>query len=193
MTTPVPTATEPPAHNGLMYTPDRRPNHCAYCGTRFDDTTSWPRDCPGCGETTWANPLPVAVTLLPVTGGDDSTNLLVVRRSIEPGAGLPALPGGYIELGETWQEAAARELDEESRIIADPADIELFQVDHSQRTIQVFGLLPRRHVTELPESTPTPEAHGWHLITGPTELAFPTHTRTVEKFFNAQGSSNDGG
>lgn len=167
-----------------MYTPDRQPNHCAFCGTRFTDVTDWPRDCPGCGETTWANPFPVAVILLPVTDTNGSTNLLVVRRSIEPGSGLLALPGGYIELGETWRQAAVRELDEETRIGAEATDVELFHVGQSPRTIQIFGLLPERRITDLPPSVSTPEADGWQLIDAPRELAFPTHTGATRRFFD---------
>src|SRR6476659_9743246 len=50
----------------------------------------------------WANPLPVSVVLVPVDGG-----LLLVRRAIPP-VGQLALPGGYINLGESWEEAGAR-------------------------------------------------------------------------------------
>ncbi len=57
------------------------------------------------------NPLPVAVMLVPAAGG-----LVVIRRGIEPAKGLLALPGGYINLGESWQQAAARELFEETGI-----------------------------------------------------------------------------
>jgi len=38
--------------------------------------------------------------LIPVHDG-----LLFVRRGIEPRKGKLALPGGFINLGETWQEA----------------------------------------------------------------------------------------
>jgi ADP-ribose pyrophosphatase YjhB (NUDIX family) len=51
----------------------------------------------------------VAVVLLPVHGA-----LVTVRRDMEPRKGELAPPGGFMELGETWQEAAARELREEA-------------------------------------------------------------------------------
>jgi 8-oxo-dGTP diphosphatase len=41
---------------------------------------------------------------------------LLVRRSQDPGKGLWAIPGGSVELGETLQQAAEREIKEETGI-----------------------------------------------------------------------------
>src|SRR6187402_854244 len=66
--------------------------HCSHCGLVWPADLPWPRVCAGCGETTWSNPLPVAVVLLPVKSGDGQTGLVVVRRDIEPFRGELALP-----------------------------------------------------------------------------------------------------
>ena len=58
--------------------------------------------------------------------GAGGWGLLVVRRGITPGLGELALPGGYIGMGETWQEAGAREVWEETGLRLDPAEIEDF-------------------------------------------------------------------
>jgi NADH pyrophosphatase NudC (nudix superfamily) len=71
-------------------------SHCSYCGHPFGVDQLWPRRCPQCEQTSFRNPLPVAVVLVPVDGG-----VLTVRRTIEPKFGWLALPGGYIEVGET--------------------------------------------------------------------------------------------
>lgn len=83
--------------------------HCGPCGARFPEGLAFPRRCAACGHVTYVNPVPVAVLLLPVDDG-----LLVIRRAIEPRKGQLALPGGFIDLGESWQAAAARELREET-------------------------------------------------------------------------------
>ncbi|RMF86438.1 MAG: NUDIX domain-containing protein [Nitrospinota bacterium] len=44
-------------------------------------------------------------------------SVLLVKRNQAPGEGLWAIPGGRIELGETLQEAAEREIKEETGII----------------------------------------------------------------------------
>lgn len=49
--------------------------------------------------------------------------VLVAARANAPGAGLYSLPGGLVELGETLVEAAARELDEEVGVLAEPIGI----------------------------------------------------------------------
>lgn len=46
--------------------------------------------------------------------------VLLVRRRIEPDAGLWGFPGGHVDLGETALDAAVRELREETGVIARP-------------------------------------------------------------------------
>lgn len=167
----------------MAYSIGRQQTHCAYCGARYPDGTSWPRDCPGCGETTWRNPLPVAVALLPVEGLADRAGLVVVRRDIEPARGQLSLPGGYIEAGESWQQAAVRELYEETGLSADPADASLFGVSSTYGTINIITLLPPRHVESLPPSAPTAESTEWLVVTEPIPLAFDTQTAAMAQWF----------
>ena len=42
--------------------------------------------------------------------------LLLIKRAIEPAKGFWGLPGGFIELGETPDEGAIRELKEETNL-----------------------------------------------------------------------------
>src|SRR3954469_7529832 len=96
----------------------RKHDHCSYCGAPFIVDQPWPRACAGCANVSYLNPVPVAVLLLPVGGG-----LLCVRRDIEPGRGKLALPGGFIDVGETWEEAAVRELREEAGIAMEAGEV----------------------------------------------------------------------
>jgi 8-oxo-dGTP diphosphatase len=163
-------------------------DHCSYCGARYPDGLAWPRTCTGCAETTWSNPLPVAVVLVPISHADGRHGLVVVRRDIEPCRGEIALPGGFIETGESWQEAAARELVEETGLPAQPDEVSLFDVRSSYRgfSLMVFGIVPPRRVEALPPSAPTEESQEWLVLTGPAELAFPTHTEAMAAFFDAR-------
>ncbi len=156
-----------------------RHSHCSYCGTRFTGA-SWPRTCAGCANVSYLNPIPVAVCLLPVDGG-----LLVIRRGIEPQLGRLALPGGFIDGGETWQAAAARELYEETGITIDAAEVTLFSV-HSvaeRDLLLLFALARPRRAAELPAFVTTNETTERLVIDKPTELAFVLHTQAAAAFF----------
>ena len=58
------------------------------------------------------------VVCIAMRNGEDK--IITVRRNNEPGRGLLGLPGGYHMRGETWQEAGARELFEETGFVVDP-------------------------------------------------------------------------
>lgn len=153
--------------------------HCSYCGTAFAPEQPWPRSCACCANTSYRNPLPVAVVLLPVDAG-----ILVVRRAIPPYLGELALPGGYINYGESWQEAGARELAEETGIVIDPATIADFRVRSApDSTLLVFGLAPPQSLADLPPFVPNSEASERLLLTTPTALAFALHAEAVAAFF----------
>jgi ADP-ribose pyrophosphatase YjhB (NUDIX family) len=65
--------------------------------------------CPSCHTVHYENPLNVVGTL-PVLGD----RVLLCRRNIEPRLGKWTLPAGFLELGETTAQGAARETDEEA-------------------------------------------------------------------------------
>ncbi|GAA3126654.1 NUDIX domain-containing protein [Streptosporangium carneum] len=159
-----------------------RNSHCSFCGAAFAPDQAWPRTCAGCGNSSYLNPLPVAVMVLPVGEG-----LLVIRRDVEPRRGELALPGGFVDVGESWQQAAARELREETGVVVDADSVELFDVlSAPDGTVLVFGLGPRLDAADLPPMTPTAETTEWLLIDGARELAFPLHTRIAEKYFTGK-------
>ncbi len=65
--------------------------------------------CADCGYVAYVNPK-VVVGAVVVSG----TAVLLCRRAIEPRLGFWTLPAGYMELGETLEEGAAREALEEA-------------------------------------------------------------------------------
>lgn len=153
--------------------------HCSYCGTKFGEDAKFPRTCASCTKVTYVNPIPVAVLVLPVDDG-----VLTIRRGIEPRKGQIALPGGFIDQGEEWRAACARELFEETGITVDAGAITLFDVHSApDGTLLVFGLAPKTTKASLPEFKPTNETSECAFVTAPTELAFPLHTRVLKDFF----------
>jgi ADP-ribose pyrophosphatase YjhB (NUDIX family) len=159
--------------------PDRYA-HCTFCGARFVPAHPWPRRCGACGETSYLNPKPVAVAVQPVGGG-----LLVVRRGIPPARDTLALPGGYVEVGETWQHAAARELSEEVGLRTDPETVRLYDaISAPDGTLLVFGLLPAlSSADDLPPVAPDEETLGFEVLHTPQPLGFELHTRVANRYF----------
>jgi 8-oxo-dGTP diphosphatase len=67
-----------------------------------------------------------AVTVAPSADGGPS--VLLIRRAHDPFAGSWALPGGFVDSDEDLEQAARRELAEETGVVA-----------HSMRQIGAFG------------------------------------------------------
>ena len=153
-------------------------SHCSYCGAAFPHDLPWPRECPLCGARSYLNPLPVVVAIVPAGNG-----LVTVRRNIEPQKGTLTLPGGYLDLGETWQEGASRELLEETDIAVPPRDFRLYDVANGlDDTLVILGLAlpqPRSCLVSF-SSNETQEVV---LIDQPMELGFPLHTLVVRRYF----------
>ena len=155
-----------------------RHSHCSFCGTRFADGQAWPRHCQQCEQISYLNPLPVAVTLLPVDKG-----VLLVRRAIPPRAGQLALPGGFIDRGESWQAAGARELFEETGIQVDPAGITHFDtLSAPDGTVLIFGRAAPLTRAQLPPFRLSPETSEILIAEQPLKLAFPLHTDVVTRY-----------
>ncbi len=158
-----------------------RHSHCGWCGARFT-SASWPRHCRACGKTTFLNPAPVAVLVLPVDDG-----VLCVRRGPGPGEGKLALPGGFIEAKETWQEGAVRELREETGIHVESSGVRSHIVHStSDGLLLVFGLAAPMRERDLPRFVPTHETTERVIIRAPQGLAFELHERVVREYFAAK-------
>src|SRR5918994_4926408 len=78
----------------------------------------------GAVMTRYSNTPTVVVVLVPLRGG-----LLMIRRALPgEGHGKLALPGGYQMLGQTWQEAGACEVLEETGVVIDPEALQVVTV-----------------------------------------------------------------
>ena len=76
--------------------------------------------------------IPVAVDIVALTVIDHTLHALVVRRGIEPFKDHLALPGGFLREGEQTEEAAARELEEETGITVNYQTADSNEILYSQ-------------------------------------------------------------
>ena len=94
--------------------PPHTPRFCEACGGPLAELPDEDRPrhmCTVCARIRYLNPVPVAA-VLPVHEG----RVLLLRRAIAPRAGTWVFPGGFVEWGETVEEAAVREAAEETGI-----------------------------------------------------------------------------
>lgn len=98
--------------------PERVLRFCPKCGSeRFGSRTGKSFSCRDCGFEFYINAAAAVVALIE----DDRGRLLLVRRAREPMKGTLDLPGGFVDPGETLEEALRREIREELNL-----DIESF-------------------------------------------------------------------
>ena len=92
--------------------------YCHFCGTKLKDSLyegRIRRFCDNCSEPIYENPVPA--TCLVVINKNDQ--VLLVKRNVPPKVGLWCLPGGFIELEESPEASALRELEEETGLIGE--------------------------------------------------------------------------
>jgi len=103
------------ASDAFPLTLGEEPRFCPACGrpveARLLEADHRPRlVCPR-GHVTWRNPRLVVGTL-PVRAG----RVYLARRAIEPSLGRWGNPSGFLEVGESVQEGARRETEEETEL-----------------------------------------------------------------------------
>jgi len=84
-------------------------HHCPRCAARPEVDHPRSLRCAACGYIAYYNPKPVACAIPRTSSGE----IWLLRRGFEPGAGLWTFPGGFVDLGESTQDAAHRETREE--------------------------------------------------------------------------------
>ena len=98
------------AHGHIEY------RYCPKCGGGLDKKivkSNEPRRlvCQACSFIFYQDPKVVAGTVFTLNGG-----IVLLKRGVEPALGKWVFPGGYVDRGESVQDAAVRETKEESQL-----------------------------------------------------------------------------
>lgn len=156
-------------------------NFCPICGAKLeprDDGQSERPSCAACRRFYYLNPIPAACCLVR-RGGE----LLFVQRAVEPCKGLWSLPGGFVEVGETTEEAALRELEEETGLRGSGAHLIGASTKQSRHTgaVTVLAYLITHWEGALTPATDASEA-GFFARDRRPPLAFEAHRELLGIF-----------
>lgn len=155
---------------------------CPRCGRPADIEFPERITCPHCGYVAYYNPKPVAAAI-PV---DDDGRVILLRRGFDPGQGQWTFPGGFVELGETVEQAAQRETEEELKIAIDLGALVGVYSSATERVVLIVYLArPLGEPRTTPEATEigrfAPERLPWD------ELAFWSTARALRDAFPSAG------
>jgi ADP-ribose pyrophosphatase YjhB (NUDIX family) len=85
---------------------------CVDCGTRLEDRFVFGQTrgvCPACDHVHFIDPKVAAGVIVELNGG-----IVLGKRAHEPNLGRWSFPSGFVDVGEILEEAAAREVEEET-------------------------------------------------------------------------------
>ncbi len=157
-------------------------NFCSQCGERVEQKipqgeTLYRAVCPSCHTIHYQNPKVVAGCI-----PEWEDKILLCRRAIEPRLGFWTFPTGFMELGESTEEAAARETLEEAKArVSIQTLYALFSLPHVSQVYVVYRALlqnldygPGEESLEV-QLMPI-EAIPWD------QLAFPVIRETLQRY-----------
>ena len=157
----------------------RRIPACPHCASADEQ----PLVCDRCGWRWYANPKPAAAVLLERDPRGRDPEILLLRRAVEPGLGGWDLPAGYLEPGESFEDAAMRETREEAGIEVDL--VALSGVYHSPAANAVTAVYRARSSEPAPSVQIDLESsdHAWVARSAIGEwlprIAFPSMASAV--------------
>jgi len=111
--------------------------------------------------------------------------VLLVKRSVEPKIGFWCLPGGFMELNETPEQAALRELEEETGLVGKiEVLLGLYATPSAlYHTILMLGYLIKSYTGTLVAGDDAMDA-AWFLFDELPEIAFESHLNFI-RIYNA--------
>ncbi len=158
-------------------------NFCPSCAApvarRIPDGDHLPRFvCTACGAIHYQNPKLVA-GCVPEIGG----RILLCRRAIDPRRGFWTVPAGFMEVGETLQQAAARECHEEALARVAIGDIcAIVHVLHAQQVHVMFRATLADPFFGVGAESLEVKLCREHELPWP-EMAFPSVVFTLRRYF----------
>lgn len=159
---------------------------CPRCGRKTADRSNpQPFRCSGCDLHYYFNPVPAVVALL----RNPADEVLFIRRAVEPAKGKLAVPGGFVDLGETAENALRREIVEEVGLEVEALEYlcsALNQYNYRGIIYPVldFIYLARTNTPELTRALDGVDGFFWldPARVDPAEIAFPSIRAALQTY-----------
>lgn len=159
--------------------------HCPACGAaRGGEIDAIRFVCEACGFVYYYNVAVSAAVL--ILAADDSA--LFIRRARDPSKHKLALPGGFVDRGETAEAAAVREVREEAGVkLASVEFMASFPNLYAYRGVE-YPVLDLFFVGRVQERTASPLDDVTEIVwafpaaISDLDLAFPSHARALKAY-----------
>jgi len=154
------------------------PRFCPACAGELVKAEPHPI-CSRCGLVYYRNPLPAVVLLLRKNG-----RVLLARRAAAPAKGELGFPGGFIDLGETPETAARRELMEETKLTGSSFELIGADADHTDYGSVVLYIYEVSNWQGTQVASDDVSELVWTSTDNIPPLAFPAHDRIADQIRN---------
>jgi 8-oxo-dGTP diphosphatase len=152
---------------------------CPRCAQ--EATIKFPRSitCPNCGYGAFYNPKPVACAIT----ANPQDEIILMRRGFQPNRGRWSMPGGFVDLGESVEDAAIRETQEEIGVDITISDlVGVYSRSTDRIVVVVYAARTEGTPTRTEEAL---EVHAFRPTTIPwDELAFWSDDRALRDYLS---------
>jgi ADP-ribose pyrophosphatase len=163
---------------------------CPRCGLAAETTGVNPFRCSGCEFTHFFSPCTAVAGIV----ADEQGRVLFLRRQRDPGKGKLGLPGGFVDAGESAEDALRREALEEINLHVRSVEfLATFPNSYTHQGVILpvtdvfFACVVETFETIAGEKT---EVASWHFChPGPAvlnDMAFDSNRRAVELYLRSQ-------
>jgi mutator protein MutT len=165
----------------------RNYNFCPRCGGRLNERYAEGRDrlvCEKCGFIFYQNPVPAAAVIL-----QQQRRILLVKRKFEPRAGEWSLPAGFIEWGESPEQTAIREVQEETGLNVSVRSLYGVYRGQDYPAYEILLVVYRGEILsgELRPGDDAIAAQWFDLAHLPENIAFQLHRNILAELGNEMG------